>query len=257
MNAAQLPVATEWFALTEVGHGITRITEPHVRPLLRANFWHVRGRDRDLIVDCGLGVAPLRAALPSLFAHDPVLVLTHAHLDHMGSAHEFDDCWAHPSEPVETPGRGTLDGPTLARMLGLYRENQRLPDTLITARPDSSFDPADYRLPPATVTRYLRDGDTVDLGDRALTVLHLPGHSPGGLALYDEATETLFSGDTIYDDELLDDIDGADPVAYRRTMHRLRELPVQLCHGGHAESVEGPRLQQIIDGYLAAPDRRG
>ena len=100
------------------------------------------------------------------------------------------------------------------------------------------------------MTRYLRDGDVVDLGDRGFTVLHVPGHSPGGVALYEESTQTLFSGDTIYDDELLDDIDGADPVAYRRSMHRLQDLPVQRCHGGHAESIDGTRLQQIIEDYL-------
>lgn len=252
MSALGLPVATEWFAVSEVGDGITRITEPHVCPLLRSNFWHVRGRDHDLTIDCGLGVASVRAALPSLFAHDPVLVLTHAHLDHMGSAHEFDDCWAHPSEPVAVPGRGS-HGPTLARLLGLRQHNQQLPDTLITARPDASFDPAGYRLTPATVTRCLRDGDVVDLGDRRFTVLHVPGHSPGGIALYEEATQTLFSGDTIYDDELFDSIDGADPVAYRRSMRRLRDLPVRRCHGGHADSIDGPRLQRIIDDYLIAP----
>jgi glyoxylase-like metal-dependent hydrolase (beta-lactamase superfamily II) len=254
MSAITLPVAAEWFDVTEVGDGVTRITEPHVHPMLRANFWHVRGRDRDLIVDCGLGVASLRTALPSLFAHDPVLVLTHAHLDHMGSAHEFDDCWAHPGEPVGTPGRGSLDGPTLARLLGV---KQPLPAALVAARPGPAFDPAGYRLAPATVTRHLRDGDVVDLGDRRFTVLHVPGHSPGGVALYDEATRTLFSGDTIYDDELLDDIDGADPATYRRSMHRLRELPVQRCHGGHADSIDGPRLQQIIDDYLTTSTTRG
>lgn len=257
MNAPQLPVAAEWYAVAEVGDGITRITEPHVDPLLRANFWHVHGRDRDLIVDCGLGVAPLRTALPSLFAHDPVLVLTHAHLDHMGAAHEFDDCWAHPSEPVSVPGRGSLNGPTLARLLGLRGDDQGLPDILITARPHPSFDPADYNLAPATVTRNLHDGAVIDLGDRSFTVLHVPGHSPGGVALYEEATQILFSGDTVYDDELLDDLDGADPVVYRRSMHRLRELPVQRCHAGHADSVDGHRLREIIDAYLTGATGSG
>lgn len=253
MTAPELPVAADWFAVTEIGDGITLITEPHVHPLLRANFWHVRGRERDLVVDCGLGVAPLRTALPSLFAHDPVLVLTHAHLDHMGSAHEFEHCWAHPAEPVAVPGRGSLHGPTLARLVGL---REQLPDSLITARPDPSYDPAGYALTPASVTRNLRDGDVVDLGDRAFTVLHVPGHSPGGVALYDDATRTLFSGDTAYDDELLDDLDGADPVAYRRSMHRLRELPVRQCHAGHAGSMDGDRLRQIIDGYLSGQPAR-
>jgi len=43
----------------------------------------------------------------------------------------------------------------------------------------------------------VRDGDIIDLGDRAFEVLHLPGHSPGSIALFEAATKTLFSGDAI------------------------------------------------------------
>jgi hypothetical protein len=39
-------------------------------------------------------------------------------------------------------------------------------------------------------------------------------------------------------------------------MRRLRELPVRRCHGGHADSVDGPRLQEIIDRYLTETTRR-
>ena len=38
---------------------LTLITEPHVDELVSANMWLVRGRERDLLVDCGLGVASL------------------------------------------------------------------------------------------------------------------------------------------------------------------------------------------------------
>jgi glyoxylase-like metal-dependent hydrolase (beta-lactamase superfamily II) len=38
-----------------------------------------------------------------------------------------------------------------------------------------------------------------------LQVLHTPGHSPGGISLYEAATETLFSGDIIYDGPLIED----------------------------------------------------
>jgi hypothetical protein len=46
-----LPVAATWFTSTPVDAAITLFTEPHVHPLLRANFWHLRGRDRDLVLD--------------------------------------------------------------------------------------------------------------------------------------------------------------------------------------------------------------
>ena len=47
------------------------------------------------MVDSGLGIVALRDALPHLFERDPILVLSHAHLDHMGGAHEFAQCWVH------------------------------------------------------------------------------------------------------------------------------------------------------------------
>lgn len=252
MTTDQFPVAATWFERTPVDAVITRITEPHVHPLLRANIWHVRGRDRDLVIDCGLGVASLRAALPDLFTRDPILVLTHAHLDHMGSAYEFDECWAHPAEPVSDSGRGSLNGAELSCLIGLDPLTLPLPETLLRAIPVEGYDPRGYRLRGVRTTRHLREADVIDLGDRTFKVLHLPGHSPGSIALYDETRHTLFSGDVLYDDDaLLDTIIGADRTAYRRTMHRLRELPVDTLHAGHEHSVGADRTRELIDTYLS------
>ena len=50
------------------------------------------------------------------------------------------------------------------------------------------------------VTQRLADGDVLDLGDRCLRVIHLPGHSPGSIALLDIGSDrSLFSGDVVYD----------------------------------------------------------
>ena len=57
---SELEVAKHWFSRRSVGDGITWLTEPHAHPLLRCNIWHVRGRQRDLLVDTGLGIASLR-----------------------------------------------------------------------------------------------------------------------------------------------------------------------------------------------------
>jgi glyoxylase-like metal-dependent hydrolase (beta-lactamase superfamily II) len=52
----------------------------------------LRGNDRDITIDAGLGVvAGLREAIPGLFERDPLVLLTHAHLDHVGRAAEFGD----------------------------------------------------------------------------------------------------------------------------------------------------------------------
>lgn len=244
-----LPVAADWFELTAVDERTTLIVEPHVNGMLRANLWHLRGRDRDVLVDCGLGVAPLAPLLTDRFGREPTLVLTHGHLDHMGSAHEFAEVWAHPLERVDDPAPGSLHGPTLVAEIGL---SSPLPDLLVTARPHDGYDPAAYRVRPATVTRPLADGDVVDLGDRSLTVLHLPGHTPGSIALFDPSDGTLFSGDVVYDDDLLDSLVGGDPVEYARSLRRLRDLPVALTHAGHDPSFGPDRLRHLIDAHLAA-----
>src|SRR5262245_8445780 len=52
--AMELPVAEEWFCRQTFSDGVTLLCEPHVDPFARCNIWHVRGRERDLIVDTGL-----------------------------------------------------------------------------------------------------------------------------------------------------------------------------------------------------------
>jgi glyoxylase-like metal-dependent hydrolase (beta-lactamase superfamily II) len=242
-----LPVVTNWFHSEPAGPLVTVLSEPHADELINANIWHVRGRDRDLLVDCGLGIGSLRSALPEAGNGDPVVVVTHAHLDHMGGAHEFGGCLAHPDEPVTAPPPGSLRGPALAAELGL---TETLPPLLIDALPRAGFDLDGYRVRPVPVTRQLRDGDRVDLGDRVFTVLHLPGHSPGSIALLDEHDGTLFSGDVIYEGELLDDIAGADPGRYGASLRRLRELPVRAVCPGHGPAFGRQRLHALIDEYL-------
>ncbi|BCY10255.1 MBL fold metallo-hydrolase [Actinoplanes sp. L3-i22] len=250
-DAEELPVAGRWYEVTRVTDTLTVITEPYVDALLRANIWHLRGRDRDLVVDAGLGVVPLRPALPELFDRDPVLVVTHAHLDHMGAAAEFGEVRAHPREPLHDPLPGTLRTAELAALLGLELPDG--PELMITAAPFPGYDPASYRLAPVPAVRPLADGDRIDLGDRALVALHLPGHTPGSLALFDPGDGTLFSGDVVYDldegEELLDEIHGADVTDYLASLTRLAGLPVTVVRPGHGPSFGRDRLQELIEGY--------
>ena len=60
------PIAERWFEIEPIDDDITLITEPHVSPLIRCNIWHVRGADRDMVVDSGLGIASLREAAKQL-----------------------------------------------------------------------------------------------------------------------------------------------------------------------------------------------
>jgi len=83
-------------------------------------------------------------------------------------------------------------------------------------------------------------------------VLHLPGHTPGGIGLWEEATGVLFSGDTVYaEDDLLDETPGASIADYVASMRRLASLPVRVVHGGHDSSFGRERLRERCDEYVA------
>jgi glyoxylase-like metal-dependent hydrolase (beta-lactamase superfamily II) len=127
-------------------------------------------------------------------------------------------------------------------------------DALVTALPYAGFDVADYVMKPARNVQAVDEGTIVDIGNRHFEVLHLPGHSPGGIGLWEAASGTLFSGDAIYDGPLLDEIDGAHIPTYVRTMKRLRDLPVEVVHAGHEPSFGRARLIELVDAYLAKRD---
>ena len=50
----------DWYRVQRKGDDVTLIDEPHIQPFYRCNIWHVRGRDRDMLVDSGMGVVSLR-----------------------------------------------------------------------------------------------------------------------------------------------------------------------------------------------------
>lgn len=258
----RLPVAPEWFKVTWVTASIAMLTEPHVDGLIRANLWFVRGRERDLLLDTGNGIASLRPVLEQLLygrRKEVVAVATHAHIDHIGGLHEFEHRLFHPLErgaademhaeaPLATAAwPGDLKGLLADR--GFI-----LPPLLLDAVPDESFDPVAFRIAPVAATRSVEGGDLIDLGDRQLLVVHLPGHTPGSIGLFDETNRALFSGDAIYDGGLIDTLPESDVAAYVRTMERLRKLRVEVVYAGHDEPFDGERLRQLCEAYLR---RRG
>lgn len=248
-QTSPLPVMEAWYRSRVVADGVTRIDEPAVHDFLQSNIWQVRGRDRDLVVDSGLGVALLREQLPTLFENDPILVVSHAHLDHAGAAHEFEDRRMHPAELTKGPVHASLYSEELSKLLG--SEGEAMPDLLIDAVPFEGYDPRSYRIPPIEITTELHGGDVIDLGDRRLTVLHLPGHTPGSVCLFDERNGELFSGDVLYDDLLLDELHESSIDDYVLSMRSLRELSPSRVYPGHGAPFDGERARDVIDAYLA------
>lgn len=53
-------------------------------------------------------------------------------------------------------------------------------------------------MPPITIDVQLKEGDTIQCGQSRLKVLHVPGHSQGGIALYCAEQNFVLSGDSLF-----------------------------------------------------------
>jgi glyoxylase-like metal-dependent hydrolase (beta-lactamase superfamily II) len=239
-------VADNWYTKKHLSDQITLIWEQHVSPDLRCNIWHIRGREQDLLVDSGLGVVSLRDKVAEL-SDRPVLALaSHTHFDHVGCHHEFKHRLCHQAESH------VLTAPDAINTVWADYRSSMLEQQPLTALPYKDFSFDQYKILPAPATQLISEGDEIDLGDRLFKVFHMPGHSPGSVCLYEEKTRTIFTGDVLYDGELLDSLYHSDIDVYKETLARLREIPAETFHCGHYASFGRQRMTALIDQYQAS-----
>ena len=236
--------ADGWYHSRRIDDDITLIWEAKILPFVRCNIWHIRGRDRDLLVDSGFGIVPLRRHIPFLTGKPLLAFGTHTHCDHVGAHHEFEERAIHADEA------GILAKPTKATTVV---EDWYVNDDMFeNARPEW-FDPRTYEVRPAPPTHIVNHGDVVDLGNRSFEVVHIPGHSPGSVALWESRTGTFFTGDVVHNGnngigrlELYHSCEDD----YLASVERIRDYPVNIVHAGHFESFGRDRYVEVVDEYL-------
>jgi glyoxylase-like metal-dependent hydrolase (beta-lactamase superfamily II) len=247
--------ADSWFHVRDVGDGIHLINEPgHVASYL------VVGTRTALLFDSGLGIAPISQVVRALTALPVLVVSSHHHIDHRGgnadlAAHvEVVDFAAHPAAARADSGCLHTDAdPAFLRsyaaaMAQVVAEFDRF------AALDAQYfftlarvghlrplpDLTEWRIPPIPISRTLADGEIIDLGGRQLEVLHTPGHAPDALCLFDRASGTLFSGDTVLAAAHWLHGSGADPARFAESTRRLATLPISRILAAHNVVCELP-----------------
>lgn len=239
MKSVQEP----WFATERIRDDLYCITEPHYTWENRANLWLIKGRDANLLIDTGLGVSSLKTYLADQLDKPLKVVASHVHFDHSGCCHEFDEVYIHVNEHT------ALCSGDQRLILSDPRFNF-VPDSDFEALPYQGFSACDYAVRACPQAQALQHGDVIDLGDRAFEVLHLPGHSSGSIGLYDAAAQQFFSGDVVYDGQLLDQLEDSVIDAYLDSMERLLQLPADEVRPGHYHSFDRRRLQALVRTYL-------
>jgi glyoxylase-like metal-dependent hydrolase (beta-lactamase superfamily II) len=198
-----------------------------------------------LLIDTGLGVSSLRQHLAELIDKPLLAIASHIHFDHAGGIHEFAERAIHTAE-----AQALRDGDAYE---ALCSQPGWVDIDHFELLPHPGFTVDQYNFRASEPTQILQEGDILDLGDRALEVFHLPGHSAGCIALYDDRSQALFSGDVIYDGELLDELHCSNIPDYVQTYERLQKIPVDTVYPGHYQTFGQERYQQILGEYL---DRR-
>ena len=96
----------------------------------------------------------------------------------------------------------------------------------------------------------LMEGDIIDLGEHRLRVINTPGHTCGGICLYDEITKSLFSGDTVFGYGVgRTDLPSGSAKELLSSLRKLSETDVKMLYPGHMDAVpDGNRA--IKDGIM-------
>lgn len=136
--------------------------------------WCTETKDAALI-DPGGDIPKLLAAIQAAGLTLKALWLTHAHIDHVGAA-------------------GTLARMLRLPIIGPHLGDKFWIDGLLQQATMFGIPSVENFMP----TRWLKDGDTVQIGHCTLNVIHCPGHTPGHVVFVDPIARHAFVGDVLF-----------------------------------------------------------
>lgn len=136
-------------------------------------LWDAQTRDC-FVIDPGGDVSKITAVVEKERLNVRYIVNTHGHFDHVGADNELKAALGAPIA-IHPEDAGLLsEAHEHGVIFGVTTPAQPAPDVL------------------------LEDGATLRAGGLRLRVIHTPGHTHGGICLYEEAEGLLFTGDTLF-----------------------------------------------------------
>jgi glyoxylase-like metal-dependent hydrolase (beta-lactamase superfamily II) len=106
-------------------------------------------------------------------------------------------------------------------------------------------------------SRYLQEGESVDLGSHYFRVEHVPGHTPWCIMLYNAEKRIAFTGDFLLKDISSNPLiqrpwmvpDGYKSLkAYKSSLQRVADMNLELALPGHGELISNPneRIRDLL-----------
>ena len=168
-----------------------------------------------VLIDCTGDIPELDAFLKENNAKLKYILLTHAHFDHIAGVKKLQDKYdvkVYLHEDDKEILESTND---FMKMVGL----------------------PEIDVP--SVDAYIKEGDKIKFGDVELDVIHLPGHTPGGVGY--TVDNMIFSGDTIFLNSVgRTDLPGGDFETLKSSIHnKLFKLDGNtIIHTGHGSETQ-------------------
>jgi len=240
----RVPVSDAWFEVYKPAAGVFAIYEPHQAE--ETIGYLITGTKRALLFDTGMGISDMKKVTAEL-TRLPIIVLnSHTHDDHVGGNWEFETIYAMDTNFTRTNAKGSRED----------AQAEIAPDQICGALP-KDFDAKSYATRPWKITKYIHDGEKIELGGRNIEVIAMPGHTPDAISLFDRANGLLFTGDTYYPAPIWLFRPETDLNAYAASIRRLAALApeVKLVLGAHnipvASAAVLPRLVSAFDAVRA------
>jgi len=209
-------VSTDWFEVYEVEANVWAIYEPF--QWQEVISYLIIGSDSALLFDTGNGIDNIKAIVDRL-TDKPIHVLnSHSHFDHIGGNHQFTEILS-PSTKFSVANSRGNDSQQIKMEASAEALCKDLP---------AGVTKENHHIEPYSITAHVKDGDIIDLGNRNLEVLHIPGHTDDSVALLDSDAGLLWTGDSFYEGPIWLFFPETDLAAYETSLARLANLAPKL-----------------------------
>jgi glyoxylase-like metal-dependent hydrolase (beta-lactamase superfamily II) len=227
----RVTVSDPWFEVYKPAKDVFAIYEPHQAE--ETIGYLILGEQRALLFDTGMGISDIKKVVAELTKLPIVVLNSHTHDDHVGGNWQFDTVYGMDTEFTRTNAKGSRED----------AQAEITPDQICGDLP-KSFDAKAYATKPWHISRFLHNGDTIDLGGRTIEVLATPGHTPDAICILDRANGLLFTGDTYYPAPIWLFRAETDLDAYEASVKRITALAphLKLVLGAHNIPVAQPSV---------------
>lgn len=207
----RVPSRDPWFEVYRIRPGVFAIYEPHQSEEIISYL--ITGKRTALLFDTGMGISDIKATAQQLTKLPIAVLNSHTHNDHVGDNWRFTEIYGMDTDFTRTNARGSRED----------AQAEIAPGEICGPLP-AGFDRTAYQTKPFHITRWLHDGNTIDLGERVLQVLATPGHTPDSISLFDSKNGLLFTGDTYYPGPIFLYRPETDLDAYARSLQKMIAL---------------------------------